>query len=266
MKTCILGVFAFFIFKGQCLNINRYNATDSPIFPGIIGGDVAKHGEFPYQVSIQHKTIFGQRHVCGGAIVTDTYIVTAAHCITSLAPNTILVVAGMTSLVNDVSSKQQIRANSKVVHEHYSTVTNDNDIAIIKLEEALVLNDLVKPIDLPTEEVSKGVQCTMTGWGATTETGDAVLDLHKVQLPVVDTSLCKTFYGESAISDGMLCAGKISGGSGSCYGDEGGPLQCSGVLQGIASWRKGCAQPASPGVYTKVFHFKNWIDQYITDD
>ncbi|XP_066961492.1 trypsin-1-like [Macrobrachium rosenbergii] len=254
------------VFKGgQCLSTNRnlgaFGFPDTPI--NIIGGEVAEHGEFPYQVSVQHKGIFGQIHVCGGSILSEMYILTSANCIESLPTKSIRVIAGMTSLAKDLDTKQEKTASIKVIHENYSSVTRDNDIGLVKLEEGLILNDLVQSIEIPTEGVLDGSICIMTGWGATTATGDKVDDLHKVKIPVVDSVLCRTFYGESAISDGMVCAGKITGGSGSCEGDKGGPLQCEGVLQGIYSWGKGCAEPASPGVYTKVIHYKEWIENYI---
>ncbi|XP_068238823.1 trypsin-1-like [Palaemon carinicauda] len=265
MKSLWWILVTVFVCKdGQCRNVNKHWASsksDSQI--NIIGGEVAEHGEFPYQVSVQHKGIFGQIHVCGGSVLDKMYVLTSANCIESISAKNIRVIAGMTSLAKDVDTKQEVRVTSKVIHEKYSSVTRDNDIALLKLEQELILNDLVRSIELPIEDVPDGSICIMTGWGATTPTGDRVDDLHKVQIPVVDSTICRTFYGESAISDGMVCAGKITGGSGSCEGDMGGPLQCEGVLQGIYSWGKGCAEPASPGVYTKVIHYKEWIEDFI---
>lgn len=230
----------------------------------IIGGDTADRGEFPYQVSVQHKGLFGQQHICGGSVINEIFILTAAHCITELSAHSIVVVAGMTSLIDDISTKQEIRANTTVIHERYNAVTKDNDIALIKLESSLTLNDYVKAVDLPVEGVSAGTSCNMTGWGTLTETGDLSDILQKVIIPIVSRFVCRAVYGEAAITDDMICAGNLSGGTGACYGDRGGPLQCNGLLQGVSSWAEGCAEASLPGVYTMVANYVEWIEEYVS--
>ncbi|KAK7068146.1 Trypsin-2 [Halocaridina rubra] len=229
----------------------------------IIGGESANPGEFPYQVSVQHKGILGQFHICGGSILNPSYILTAAHCIANVDPDTIYIVAGVNSLTDDSGTRQEIKAKSIVIHDLYNDVTNDNDIALIKLEVTLELNDYVLAVDLPEEAVSEGTDCTMTGWGALSETGDITDILQKVVIPVISRTLCKIIYGDGAVSDGMICAGLLEGGADACYGDRGGPLQCQGLIQGISSWGYGCAEPSYPGVYTKVANYVEWIGQFI---
>lgn len=85
--------------------------------------------------------------------------------------------------------------------------------------------------------------------------------LQKVTVPFVSDNTCKNSYeGEGYdITEGMICAGGVSGHD-ACQGDSGGPLTTkSGLQVGVVSWGIGCGIPEFPGVYAKVAHFRDWI-------
>jgi hypothetical protein len=88
----------------------------------------------------------------------------------------------------------------------------------------------------------------------------------KVDVPVVSDANCRLAYGETRISDSMICSGEA--GKDSCQGDSGGPMTCNNgtgvVLCGIVSWGSGCARPGFPGVYTETSYFTEWIAAAIT--
>ena len=89
--------------------------------------------------------------------------------------------------------------------------------------------------------------------------------LQKVEIPFVENSLCNQTYNYTTITDDMICAGGLAeGGKDSCQGDSGGPLaqrwySDQWVVAGVVSFGDGCANPNTPGVYTKVSHFADWI-------
>merc|ERR1719189_2328308 len=92
------------------------------------------------------------------------------------------------------------------------------------------------------EEYDEGTVCTVTGWGTTTEGGSLARVLQKVDVPVVSDEHCRDSYGQSDITDSMICAGLDQGGKDSCQGDSGGPFMCGNQLSGVVSWGYGCAR------------------------
>lgn len=61
----------------------------------------------------------------------------------------------------------------------------------------------------------------------------------------------------------MICAGYPYGLHDACKGDSGGPLSHNGVLYGLVSFGKDCGLQCSPGVYTNIYYFRNWIQDGI---
>merc|ERR1712209_377167 len=107
----------------------------------------------------------------------------------------------------------------------------------------------------PGQEYDAGTSCTVSGWGTTSEGGNLAHNLMKVEVPVVSDEDCRGSYGQSDITDSMICAGFEAGGKDSCQGDSGGPFMCGSGLDGVVSWGYGCAQPGFPGVYTQTSYF-----------
>ncbi|XP_068237778.1 trypsin-1-like [Palaemon carinicauda] len=239
-----------------------YRAKPIPV--GIVGGVEAKPGEFPHQISMQVESHFGTSHSCGGSIYNEKYIITAAHCTQGVTARKLVIVAGEFDLTVDSGDEQAIHGDHIYNHEHYGHHTMENDIALIRLSEALVMNDMVQPIAIPAqmELVQPTTVCTTTGWGTTVEGGSIPDKLRKVSVPVVSDESCRNSYSVSEIADSMLCAGLPQGGKDTCQGDSGGPFVCEGKLHGIVSWGYGCARPDKPGVYTEVAYFRNWIETH----
>merc|ERR1712168_661199 len=199
----------------------------------IVGGDVANDGEFPFQVSLRLVGAIGLTHFCGGSIIDENWVLTAAHCCAGQIPATIT-----------------------------------NDACLLKLKESLEWTDFVKPIALPAagQDTPAGTECTVTGWGTLNEGGFGLPNvLHKVTVPVVSDEDCNESYSGNgySVADSMICAGLPEGGKDSCQGDSGGPFIAgetgSEELIGIVSWGIGCARKGYPGVYTEVSYFVDWI-------
>uniref|UniRef100_A0A8C7U9V9 Transmembrane serine protease 3a n=1 Tax=Oncorhynchus mykiss TaxID=8022 RepID=A0A8C7U9V9_ONCMY len=224
----------------------------------IVGGNVSALGQFPWQVSLH----FQSEHLCGGSVVADSWILTAAHCVYGFAfPSLWAVHVGLTE--QPVNGAQALAVQKIIYHGRYRPKALDYDIALMKLGPLC----LVEPICLPNfgEDFEDGTMCWISGWGATSDGGDASDSLLSARVPLISSKACSTpgVY-QGYISPGMICAGYLEGGTDSCQGDSGGPLACEDSvwkLVGATSWGQGCADRNKPGVYTRVTQSLKWIHQ-----
>ncbi|XP_037889720.1 trypsin-like isoform X2 [Glossina fuscipes] len=210
----------------------------------IIGGTVIPINIAKYQVSVRLKALegqygYGHGHLCGGSVITQRLVLTAAHCVTNSnldvpvtrSPRELTIVMGSVLLYHRLPNNLQYTVQQVIQHADFNTTTLVNDIAL------LFLNGYV-PWNWPTGQTSKVL---LAG-----------------QVPIIKYTECCENYGN--LPQSMLCAGYMrEGGIDACQGDSGGPLECNGQLVGIVSWGNGCAEPGNPGVYTNVSGFYEWI-------
>merc|ERR1712018_885036 len=188
----------------------------------IVGGQEAVPHEFPWQILMRKSG----RFACGGILINENWVLTAAHCVSSSTYGLELL-AGRhqlcTSSCPDEGSTEQRRTVKRVIrHEDYNSRTIDNDVALL---------EVTKPFIIISKEDCNGV------W----------------QL-------------RGKITDAMMCAGDIPEKKyDACQGDSGGPLvtkrEGDGNFEviGVVSWGYGCASGA-PGVYARVPYLIDWID------
>jgi len=229
--------------------------------PLIVGGEVAKQGEFPYIVSLRSKS-YG--HFCGGSLIAQNWVLTAAHCVKGGTIDSVWI--GMLDQKN-TAGVEKIKPLRIFAHEQYNQGTMEHDYALIQLSQ----NSSYAPVELNTVDLKvdleNQIMATTAGWGALKEGSYSLPSLlQKVSVPLVSTETCnsKEAYDGGIKEDTMLCAGLKEGGKDSCQGDSGGPLvvvdeKGQHVLVGVVSWGEGCARANKYGVYSKVSSVIDWI-------
>lgn len=229
----------------------------------IAGGDNANPGEIPYEVSLQFKNR-KRKHFCGGSIILESWIVTAAHCVNNVHYSEIEVVAGEHNVVIDEDTEQRLMISDIFIHTNYNGSTHVNDIALLKLATNISYDTYSQPIALPKQGHLASGECIISGWGRLSFLGPRPDILQKVNVSIFSDAYCKSIYGNQ-FYDCMICAGLKSGGVDACSGDSGSPLVCSDeentYLAGIVSWGYGCGFPSTPGLYVKVSYYTDWINE-----
>ncbi|XP_073809572.1 transmembrane protease serine 6 isoform X1 [Danio rerio] len=239
-----------------------------PFSSRIVGGADAVEGEWPWQASLQIRG----RHICGGALVSAQWVVSAAHCFHDdrYSPSVWTVYLGKLRLSSSGQSEEAVGVSLIHLHHYYDDETHDYDVALLRLARPVWAGTLAQPVCVPpvTHQLEPELLCWVTGWGALRE-GGAVSDvLQKVDVRLVSEDACVRSYGY-LISPRMICAGYRSGGKDACQGDSGGPLVCqepSGrwFLAGVVSWGRGCGRADYYGVYTRITKLSVWIKRMIS--
>lgn len=238
----------------------------------IVGGDeVTDSTLYPWIVSLKYRGL----HFCGGTLINEKWVLTAAHCVLGESPSDI------TATVSEYDLSQRTSTTTIkniIVHPNYNSTSFDNDIALLELDESATIASISLLSNNETEQLLSNSEnnVTVIGWGSTIGySGDNPSPstnfpdiLHDVSLPLISQTLCQSTM--PAVTGNMICAGDITfGGKDACQGDSGGPLlyNDSGNAEwqqiGIVSWGSGCAAQQSPGVYTKVSNYQNWIEANI---
>jgi len=236
--------------------------------PLIVGGENASVGEFPYQVSIkvwEVNNVSLNMHFCGGFIVDELHVVTAAHCLRDFPVTLMEVVAGASNMKINETTQQYRDLKRGVMHPLYSRNTSSHDAGVITLTEPLVWTEWVQPIPLRPigSPLRPYVSCVNTGWGSSHPDGISfpLPDvLQKVELVTYPWEVCRAAYeSEKEVDESMMCAGNPDeDGHGACSGDSGGPLVCyedgNAFLAGIVSWGPvmPCGLAEFPGVFADV--------------
>ena len=215
----------------------------------IVNGQEATPGQFPYQIALLSEFLTGTG-LCGGSVLTNNYILTAAHCVvsgaTTLARGGTAIMGAHNRNVNE-PSQQRIRFSTGGIirHPQYSTTNIRNDIAVVRLDAPIVFN-------------------TVSGFGRTSDGSSATSAVVRfTRNPVMTNADCIARWNTALIQPQNVCLSG-EGGRSSCNGDSGGPLtvQDGGSLQiGIVSFGSaaGCSI-GMPSVYARVSFFLSWIE------
>ncbi|XP_069711572.1 transmembrane protease serine 11E-like [Phaenicophaeus curvirostris] len=245
----------------NCCGIRRQALSFAGV-ERILGGQRAQDGEWPWQASIQ----LDGTHRCGASVISNRWLVTAAHCFRGVRDPRRWT-ASFGTLLRPPKQKKFVRRI--IVHEKYSNfiLDHDYDVAVVELASAIEFTSDVHSVCLPeaSHVFPDNSSCFVTGWGALENDGYSVNELRQAEVKIIGTGICnrREVYS-GAITPGMLCAGYLEGRVDACQGDSGGPLvhaNSRGIwyLVGIVSWGDDCGKRNKPGVYTRVTYYRDWI-------
>ncbi|XP_012880808.1 PREDICTED: cathepsin G-like [Dipodomys ordii] len=218
----------------------------------IIGGQEARPHSHPYMALLLIQNP-GSRSVCGGFLVREDFVMTAAHCWGS----SINVTLGAHNIQRQERTQQHITVLRAIRHPDYNQQNIMNDIMLLQLRNRVQQNRAVRPVALPQTEMSvrPGTLCTVAGWGQVSLTQRTNV-LQEVMLRVQRDQKCSSRFS-TYTSQTQLCVGNPRERKSAFRGDSGGPLVCNNVAQGIVSYGKQNGTP--PAVFTKISSFLPWV-------
>ncbi|XP_017118587.1 chymotrypsin-2 [Drosophila elegans] len=223
----------------------------------VIDGQDAELGEAKYQISLQG--MYGG-HICGGCIIDERHILTAAHCVYGYNPSYLRVVTGT---VRWAQPDAMYFVEEHWIHCNYNSPSYHNDIALIRLNDTIKFNEYTQPAELPTAPLANGTELLLTGWGSTVLWGDTPDVLQKAYLTHVDYPTCQEINNRDPLNGPCHVCTLTNGGQGACHGDSGGPLTWKGILYGLVNWGYPCAVGV-PDSHANVYYYREWIISMIS--
>ncbi|KAG8283303.1 serine-type endopeptidase activity protein [Homalodisca vitripennis] len=244
----------------------------------VVNGQPAALGSWPWMVALGYRSPRKPLDwLCGGSLISDRYVVTAAHCITNIGSRTMYVARlgdlNLDDKVADRASPIDVPVERAIAHENYNAALHTVDIGLVKLKNRVQYSNLIRPICLPAADTFGsdlyGYSPFVVGWGATAYRGPTATHLQEAQIDITDLDTCSNAYRSikgATIDDRVICA-LSPGGQDACQGDSGGPLilpkrindKINFYLLGVVSYGYKCAEPGYPGIYSKVALYVDWI-------
>lgn len=228
----------------------------------IVGGNTVTRGQVPYQVSLRTKM---DQHFCGGAILSQQWVLTSGHCVSGRKEGEFNAVAGSISLREGSG-----HIVTKIfLHPEFNADGLVNDIAVLQTATRFVFNLIVQPANLGDEFVGAELSATLSGWGQTSYPGSLSDELQGIDMNTISNEECASAHAESdgapTINQYNICAVSEND-TGACMGDSGSPLVAGNrQIIGLVSWGVPCAKNL-PDVFTRVSEYREWVIETVVSN
>ena len=202
--------------------------------------------------------IVTDKSICGGVILNEDTIITAAHCLKNISDIKLYV-----GFVSRINLPPPIDVYQIIIHSKYDDVTMENDLAIIKVKP-LLFTSKIQPIAIFGRELPEGTRLTVKGWGLQ-RNGQLAIEMRDVNVEIKSSQSCIKKYGNDFKNNLQICAGDDV--SDFCIGDSGGPLvyniNSKDYLVGIVSYTGQTCADGRPSVYSRINFYLSWIEQHL---
>ncbi|XP_046409179.1 phenoloxidase-activating factor 3-like [Ischnura elegans] len=286
-------------FRRELPDYEDFGTTQKPRWPMgrkpyddrhfIVGGEEAFLNEFPHMAAVGFGKQNDIRWECGGSLISEKFVLTAAHCLMARDGSRAKWVLLGAKYVGDKHRGYSVSTDGiiyhviqRIRHPGYRRKSKYNDIALLELglslkfDKTSLNNRVIRPACLQVDWDSNLKRATASGWGRLGHGENPSSSLQKVKLNILDNSVCNESYAveitlaklKKGVDESMICAGDLAGGKDTCQGDSGGPLQlrtdsCVTHIIGVTSFGKICGFAGSPAVYMKISHFVPWIESIV---
>ncbi|XP_052893261.1 serine protease easter-like [Anopheles moucheti] len=272
------------------LNWNLLPTTDCGTITinRIAHGNATRVFEYPWMVLLRYLSNGQLLDGCGGSLINNRYVLTAAHCIKTPSR---LQLSKVRLGEHDKRKEEdchvysdgetecaepaiEVDIASMIVHKNYNRpIKFRHDIGLIRMAQDVKYSDSIKPICLPVNDAVRRKVLTryiITGWGTTEEQSlsDVLLQaiVNNVPIPECQQKMTDNFLHVTLADEWQLCAAG-EGLVDSCQGDSGGPLGFSVDVSGakfvqygiVSAGVKSCGKESVPGIYTRVASYMDWI-------
>ncbi|KAF4528990.1 hypothetical protein B566_EDAN015193 [Ephemera danica] len=230
----------------------------------IVGGSNATEGQFPYQVALLIDSLY----FCGGALVTNTAVLTTAQCVQGFYSWEVHAGALIFSDYNE-QGRLIVTSTDGQVHEEYKVESLHNDIALIHLQQAVTGKNIF-PVRLPAWSMEfnhfEGKRSRVSGWGKISDGSPSGSDiLQYVDVTVITNYECRQSYNLFYVRGTNICTDSNNGTAAACVGDSGGALvfyELDDMPTAIGLFSFGSSagcESNSPTAYTRITSYLAWL-------